>query len=95
MPKPKSSDPRKAQVLLRLTDTEARVLEAVAHLEGVTASTYAYGLVSRHLSSLANDPHVRADLANREAYDVAGVASSSIDARKTKKRGLGPSDVAG
>ena len=69
LPRPRSTDPRSEQVLLRLTMSELRVLQAVAHLDGSTASGYARGLVVAHLQVVSQDELVKADLANREAYE--------------------------
>ena len=69
MGRPKAEQPRSATLLLRLTQPQMDVLGAAAHLKRITANAYAYALLTDHLAVVAEQPHVRADLANRADYD--------------------------
>lgn len=62
------------------------MLRAIAHLEGVTPSTYAHQLLAGHLERLRRHPRVAADLANRRAY-----AAESSDVVPLGGPGLPPS----
>lgn len=68
MPRRPSGEPRDHQLLVRLSASDQDVLRAIAHLEGVTPSTYAHQLLAGHLARLRRHPRVAADLANRRAY---------------------------
>lgn len=85
MPRPKASEPRDQQVMLRLTKREVEVLEAVAHLERSRPNTYVHQLIVQHLASMTNNPRVQADLANRAAYDDDGTAATPLRGGQTPR----------
>lgn len=68
MPRPKATEPRDQQLLLRLTERQQEVLESVAHLERAKPNSYAHQILVTHLAAMAKNPRVQADLANRTAY---------------------------
>lgn len=68
MGRPPSDEPKKHQVLARLTAAEMEVLTAIAHLERTTANGLVRRLVEQEVRRMEADPHVRADIANRRAY---------------------------
>lgn len=71
MPRPRSSNPRIHQLLLRLTADEWDVLTALAHLnEAKSANDFAYLMLQRRLKQASNDPLVQADIANRRAFSA-------------------------
>lgn len=78
MPRPRSSDPRNKQLLLRLTDRQMEVLESVAHLERTTANAYAHRVLVQHLAAMSKNKRVRADLDNRAAYDEDGGVTTPL-----------------
>lgn len=63
-----SDNPKKHQVLARLTAAEMEVLTAIAHLEGTTPNGLVRRLVEQEIRRMEADQHVRADIANRRAY---------------------------
>lgn len=71
-------EPRTEQVQLRITNVQLEVLEAVAHLEGSTPSSYAHQVVVEHLAKMATDDHVRTDIENRRAYVAKTATTTSI-----------------
>ena len=89
MPRPRASEPRNQQLLLRLTARQLEVLESVAHLERTTASSYAHQLLVRHLGRLVENPRVKADLENRAAYDSDSASTTPL--RTTEPTELGRS----
>jgi len=68
MGRPRSNEPKKHQVLVRLTAAEMEVLTAIAHLEGTTPNGLVRRIVAQEVTRMEADPHVRADIANRRAY---------------------------
>jgi hypothetical protein len=72
------AEPRSEQLLVRLTAAEMEVLEAIAHLERVTPNQYARELLQHHVATLAQQPHVKADLANRAAYDAELASTATL-----------------
>lgn len=78
MPRPKASEPRDQQLLLRLTARQLEVLESVAHLERTRPNAYAHQLLVEHLASMISNPHVQADLANRAEYDRQGSSATPL-----------------
>lgn len=71
MSRAKAENPRTKSLLLRLTAEQMDVLESAAHLARVTANGYAYDLLSKHLATVATQPHVIADRSNRADFDAA------------------------
>lgn len=84
MPRPKATDPRDRQLLLRLTARQFDVLESVAHLERATPNSYAHQVLVEHLSAMADNPRVKADLANRAAYSAGAVAAIPMRRKATR-----------
>lgn len=71
MPRPRATEPREEQLLIRITARELRILRSVAHLEGdKSPNAYAYRLLAGHLESMARNHRVQTDLKNRDAYDA-------------------------
>jgi hypothetical protein len=81
MPRPRVSEPRDQQLLLRLTARQLEVLESVAHLERTKPNTYAHQVLVEHLASMAQNPRVQADLENRAAYDADAAAATPLRER--------------
>jgi hypothetical protein len=79
----KAENPRDKPLLLRLTAEQMDVLESAAHLGRVTANGYAYDLLSKHLASVATQPHVLADRANRADFDAAWAQTVPITTGET------------
>jgi hypothetical protein len=80
--RPEPVHKRLEQLLVRLTAEELDWLESAAHLERLTANAYVYRLLQAHVSSLASNEHVRADVENRRAYDEAGRETIRLPARE-------------
>lgn len=78
MPRPKADEPRDQQLLLRMTVQQVRVLESVAHLEHTKPNAYAHQVLVEHLASMAKNPRVEADLANRAAYDADTASTAQL-----------------
>ncbi len=91
MARPKSSNPRSEQLLMRLTEGQMRVLEAVAHLEGQTPNTYARGLLETHLKALEQHPRVRADIENRKRYEAE--KSQTVVLHRQDRHGGSPAEA--
>jgi hypothetical protein len=81
MPRPRATEPRDQQVLVRLTARELGVLEAVAHLERTKPNLYVREILVEHLVAMVRNPRVQADLANRAAYDADERVASPIRKR--------------
>jgi hypothetical protein len=67
--RPRNEDPKRHQVLIRLTASEIDVVSAIAHLECITPSGLIRRLVEQEVARMTSNPHVVADIANRVAYD--------------------------
>lgn len=78
MARPKATDPRSAQLLIRLTAGDMNVLESIAHLERTTPNAYARRLLENHLMAIAAHPHVQRDLANRGSYQSQQAAATPL-----------------
>ena len=87
MPRPRAAEPRTEQLMLRLTVREAELLESVAHLERMRPNTYAHRLLAEHLTAMARNPRVKADLKNRAAYDADAAKTTPLRA-KSQRRSL-------
>lgn len=81
MSRPRTSEPRNQQLLLRLTARQMEVLASIAHLERTTPNGYAHQILVEHLASMARNRRVQADLANRAAYEADAVATTAIRRR--------------
>ena len=68
LPRPRAAEPRTKEVLFRLTARHHKILQSLAHLEGVTANELAHRVLLQRLEHAEQDPLVEADLLNREAY---------------------------
>jgi hypothetical protein len=69
MGRTRAADPRNSPLLLRFTDHQMRVLNAVAYLEHLTPNAYAFALLEQHLSVLEADAIVGVAIDARLAYD--------------------------
>lgn len=95
MPRPKASEPRDRQLLLRLTARQLEVLEAVAHLERTTPNAYAHEVLVEHLAAMATNHRVQADLSNRAAYATDAATATRLTpkgARTSRGNGGSSSD---
>lgn len=71
MPRPRATEPRDEQLLIRITARQLRVLQSVAHLENAkSTNAYAHQLLIDHLESMEKNRRVQADLKNRDEYDA-------------------------
>ncbi|MBW3638946.1 MAG: hypothetical protein KY451_03720 [Actinobacteria bacterium] len=98
MGRAKAEQPRSATLLLRLTQPQRDVLDAAAHLRQITPNAYAYGLLTDHLALLAEQPHVKADLANRADYDsqqATTVPLKRTAEKAVKRTNAKKADIAG
>ena len=84
MPRPRAAEPRTEQLLLRLSARQKEVLEAVAHLERETPNAYAHQVLVVHLASMAKNPRVQTDLANRAAYEADATAAAPLTGRSKR-----------
>lgn len=82
MPRPKADEPRREQLLLRLTRRQLDVLEAVAHLERTSPNRYAHQVLVDHLAQTLRNPRVQADLANRHAYSEDRAVTTELSRRR-------------
>lgn len=87
MPRPKSTEPRDQQLLLRVTTRQMDVLEAIAHLEHTTPNSYAHQVLVEHLAKVVKNPRVQADLNNRAAYAAETATTTPIRGRRSRKDG--------
>lgn len=81
MPRPRASEPRDQQLLLRLTSRQLDVLVTVGHLERSTPNTYAHRILVEHLAAMEKNPRVQADLANRAAYESDAASATPLGGR--------------
>jgi hypothetical protein len=93
MPMPRAAEPRIQPLLLRLTVRQAEVLESVAHLERMRSNTYAYRVLVEHLTAMAKNPRVRADLKNRAAYDADAARTTPLRARTQQRSRVAAAQV--
>jgi hypothetical protein len=82
--RPRDAEQKIEQVQVRLTVREQRIMEAVAHLEGTTVAAWARSIVVEAVERAADDPHVLADLENRQAYRSAR-DGSVVPLRRSKR----------
>jgi hypothetical protein len=64
----KALGPRKEQILLRMTEEQHALLDAIAYLEETTPAGYVYSLLSDHLVAQTTDPSVRRVVDERVTY---------------------------
>jgi len=92
MPRPKATEPRDQQLLLRLTARQYEMLESVAHLERSTTNAYVHQLLVGHLTTMANNRRVKADVANRAAYDADAAVATRLRDRTRSETEAAPMD---
>lgn len=82
MPRPRATEPRDEQLLIRITARQLRVLQSVAHLEKAKSpNAYAHRLLVDHLESMEKNQRVQADLKNRDAYDADAKTATPLRGR--------------
>ena len=83
MGRPRAEDPRSNQLILRLTDGQVEILNAIAYLEGTTANQYAFEQIISHLVSLSEtSAHVQREIANRRDYQSQNASVSKLPSRR-------------
>lgn len=85
----KPAQPQRArQVLIRLTDAESEILDALAHLEGTTVASLLYRLAQAEATRATEDPHVTAHVDNKRAYEAKrSTEVVELARRRRQKRG--------
>lgn len=84
MPRPRADEPRDKPLLIRLTARQLEVLQSVAHLARTTPNAYLHQLLVEHLATMVNNPHVKADLANRAAFDASAATTTPLRGRRSQ-----------
>jgi hypothetical protein len=81
-------EPRTRQVNFRVTADEWEVLRALANIDESTVPTAAYRIVQREVERQAKDPHVQADIANRQsARSEPSAKVVNMKGRRSRPRG--------
>lgn len=89
MGRPKAKNPRRHQVLIRVTSQQQQLLEAAAALHRCTVSAYVHSLVDQNLSAIDKDPLVQRQLRLFEEFQARqkGKVTSLMNASGGRRRG--------